>query len=309
MRMTTVSSLNDNVTKRTEWESDDFRLVVLAGLPRSPAFPRGSHTTSAFTQVPGRPITEIFVHHSGGPFRHGLSAPVGIAAFCAAPVKVDVHGRHIGGGRGWPGCPYTYIIPSTLEVVDGKFELYRVWDDSWRTWHTGGKHNTRGVGICMTGWFASRHSSSDSDSARLQPDSIAMTALEQLVHNFLVPRHGLDVSTDLFGHFDVGKPACPGDFLEQWVRQTRGEQWVSPLFSTDGEGDDRVLLRTDAQRQGALIKLGYDLGPSGADGVWGFKSRRALECFQIQHHLTVDGVWGPHTEREMRRQLFLTQSS
>jgi hypothetical protein len=50
-----------------------------------------------------------------------------------------------------------------------------------------------------------------------------------------------------------------------------------------------------ASIQKALIKLGYDLGPRGADGVFGQKSRAALMAFQKSKGLTVDGVPGPNT--------------
>lgn len=47
--------------------------------------------------------------------------------------------------------------------------------------------------------------------------------------------------------------------------------------------------------QQALIDLGYDLGPSGADGKIGPKSQGALRDFQKRHGLVVDGVVGPKT--------------
>jgi hypothetical protein len=47
--------------------------------------------------------------------------------------------------------------------------------------------------------------------------------------------------------------------------------------------------------QEALLKLGYDLGPSGADGVFGKASRAALMAFQKSKGLTADGVPGPNT--------------
>lgn len=49
----------------------------------------------------------------------------------------------------------------------------------------------------------------------------------------------------------------------------------------------------DLQRR--LIALGYDLGPSEADGVSGPKTKRAVELFQIAEGLIVDGIAGPKT--------------
>lgn len=51
---------------------------------------------------------------------------------------------------------------------------------------------------------------------------------------------------------------------------------------------------TDTQKQCLLVFLGYDTG--GVDGVWGPKSRNALECCQEDLGIGVDGIWGPQTE-------------
>ena len=44
-------------------------------------------------------------------------------------------------------------------------------------------------------------------------------------------------------------------------------------------------------RQEALIELGYDLGSYGADGDWGRMSEAALEKFQADNDMVVDGMW------------------
>ena len=50
-----------------------------------------------------------------------------------------------------------------------------------------------------------------------------------------------------------------------------------------------------ADLQKALIQLGYDLGPKGADGVYGLKTTAAVKSFQKAHSLEVDGRVGPKT--------------
>ncbi len=47
--------------------------------------------------------------------------------------------------------------------------------------------------------------------------------------------------------------------------------------------------------QTALVALGYDLGPAGADGKYGAKTRAALEEFQLANDLEVDGLIGKKT--------------
>ena len=53
---------------------------------------------------------------------------------------------------------------------------------------------------------------------------------------------------------------------------------------------DRVV-----QVQRELLRLGYDLGPTGADGVCGALTTTALLSFQCSSGLTADGICGPKT--------------
>jgi peptidoglycan hydrolase-like protein with peptidoglycan-binding domain len=62
-------------------------------------------------------------------------------------------------------------------------------------------------------------------------------------------------------------------------------------------------LDSTQERQQALIELGFDMDPYGADGVWGFVSRSALEAFQEDVEIRVDGIWGPQSEKAVRRAL------
>lgn len=292
-----------DISKITEWETDDYRLVKLLGLPKSPNFPAGLATRSKYVQIPNRPISRVFIHHSAGPFKRGIDAAYGIAEWVSRAPLYGADGKRKGGGRGWPGAPYQFVIPSTLEVVEGKYEIYRMWDDDMWTWHTSSSYNKTGIGVCMAGWFASRHVKSD--NARLEPSPEAFEGLKTLVLDYLLPRYGLTTKA-LCGHFDAGKPTCPGDFLEQWVRQTRGEKWVSPLFAKAEVLDDKgpvYDLKTTADLQKALQDLGYNLGPHGVDGKWGFDTRAALEAFQEEYNLVPDGILGPLTKAAILRAL------
>lgn len=51
--------------------------------------------------------------------------------------------------------------------------------------------------------------------------------------------------------------------------------------------------------QELLIRLGYDLGPRGADGRVGAKTRDAIMTFQRLHGLTADGLVGPQTRKAL----------
>lgn len=54
-------------------------------------------------------------------------------------------------------------------------------------------------------------------------------------------------------------------------------------------------LSTSFGLQQALIDLGYDLGPRGADGIVGPKTKAAIVAFQTAQKLVPDGIVGPKT--------------
>ena len=55
------------------------------------------------------------------------------------------------------------------------------------------------------------------------------------------------------------------------------------------KGDDVIECQTD------LVKLGYDIGPSGIDGVYGKATMAAVKAFQGASGLKQDGICGPDT--------------
>lgn len=50
-----------------------------------------------------------------------------------------------------------------------------------------------------------------------------------------------------------------------------------------------------SQLQTALQTLGYDIGPSGVDGIFGSDTDAAVRAFQQQNGLAVDGIVGVET--------------
>jgi hypothetical protein len=62
-----------------------------------------------------------------------------------------------------------------------------------------------------------------------------------------------------------------------------------PVLRYGSRGD---FVKTMQQK---LIKLGYDLGRSGADGSFGLKTLAGLKRFQDEKGLEVDGICGPMT--------------
>ena len=69
--------------------------------------------------------------------------------------------------------------------------------------------------------------------------------------------------------------------------------------------ENRLTIRrgskgeTVAEMQGILERLGYDLGSCGVDGDFGRMTEKAVKAFQKDHGLTVDGICGPKTWKEL----------
>ena len=292
-----------------EYENDNIRIRYLDGFRRGPRFPRELDGNEAYVKVPGRRISAAAYHHSAGGFYRGITAVEKLASYCtAAPTyKVDDAGEPVlnskghrivvGGGRGWPGIPYTYVIPAYPDLEDGRLVIYKIWHDDWVTWHTGGIYNHHAVGVVVAGWYASRHDllSGKDSAARDRPTVEAMTAADELA-DYLMVRHGLRMGPDtLKCHAELGKPACPGSFLENWIREKRGEDAI--FDPTPGYEDPRPLT-TEREVQEALVELGYN--PGTVDGKMGPYTQNAIKAFQRVERLRPDGIFGPFTRQAMR---------
>ena len=294
-----------------EFENDLIRILAVES-KRGPNFPRQVGGTLAYKLIPGRPISEMIGHHTAGGMYEGMKAVEKIAEYCVAPpiyalnedgtvktkmVKGVAKRVVIGGGRGWPGIPYTFVIPAYPEQTNGKLDLYRIWDDGWHTWHTGGAHNANGVAFVVGGWYASRHDLLN-QSAHDRPTAEAIVCVDQLV-DYLSDRYRLPLTSEtLRSHAELGKPACPGDFLENWIREKRGDE---PLRQLGQAREDQRPLETVLQIQTALRDLGYD--PGKLDGAWGPFTATALRAFQQHERIKADGVFGPISRQALRQAL------
>ena len=293
-----------------EYEDDLLRVLFLDGYRLGPRFPREGVGNDAYVKVPGRKIETGVFHHTAGGFYDGIEAVDRLANYCIAEpkyaknldgtLKLDAKGRkiHVGGGRGWPGIPYTYVIPARPASEGGRLVVYKIWHDDWITGHTGGVYNRHGVGVCIGGWYASRHDllSGAKDSPSLErPTEEAMVCADRLV-DYLMDRHELRLGVDtLKCHAELGKPACPGAFVENWIRTRRGEDPI--IDPTPGHEDGRALTTT-RQVQLALVELGFD--PGTIDGDMGPFTANAVRAFQRAEKLRPDGIFGPITLRAMR---------
>lgn len=95
---------------------------------------------------------------------------------------------------------------------------------------------------------------------------------------------------DLYGHFQFGKPSCPGDTLQTVIEAVRHN---APR--------NKQRFTSVRSRQQALKECGHYAGV--IDGLWGPASRGALVAFQKECGLPPDGLWGPNTEAALLKKL------
>lgn len=90
---------------------------------------------------------------------------------------------------------------------------------------------------------------------------------------------------DHHGHHDL----CP-----QYKEDVTGFPFARVLrgiYRDETIPDVWTATWTTKGRQRALIALGYDLGRTGADGLWGPRSVGALKSFQTRSGLPANGYW------------------
>lgn len=181
--------------------------------------------------------------------------------------------NHIAGG-GLPSIAYTFFVER-----DGRALLCNDVEDV--TWSQGdaskpGDENVRYISVCFGGDFTG--------PGHVGNDNLTTEQLTTAGLLWMLLRDLFELSNDqLFGHYDFGKPACPGTDLATFIA----------IVNEDVEFDNDESLAVTQQR--LLTTLGYYDG--AIDGIWGPRSKSALLAFQRDHGLTPDGVWGVRTNQ------------
>ena len=141
------------------------------------------------------------------------------------------------------------------------------------------------------------------DGTRKVP-SAAVCELSVQLHADIARRHGLGrliIGVNVFPHGYWVPTMCPGTLGIQWIIDRANEingNGGAPLGGINGGSSVALGWNasswTTTQIQAALIKLGYDLGPSGADGDYGKFTTTAVHQFEVNEALSVDvGIAGP----------------
>lgn len=86
-----------------------------------------------------------------------------------------------------------------------------------------------------------------------------------------------------------------------WWGELKGVQYSQDSQRGDEPVETKPTIRKGSrgefvrQLQTELISRGYDVGPSGADGIFGTNTERAVKSFQKASGLVADGIVGPMT--------------
>lgn len=214
----------------------------------------------------------ICVHHSAAPQKVG--------------GRLDQHASvHLDRWESAGGIAYTMgILPDGKVVLCWDFDL-RLYSQGWKDDKTNpetlGDENIKWKGVLVDGNFNGPHNPTSDE----QPTAAQVHALEAVRAAFWVLFGMKEVTT----HSEHGKPACPGERLEQWAMAHKN------IINT------KITIDSDKDLQFALNKLGFDCGTP--DGVIGPKTLKAIKMFQVEHSLVADGIVGPNTKGAILRAL------
>ena len=152
-------------------------------------------------------ICRAYVHHSGALGADGFKGVAGSARYST---------QH----KGWAGLAYHLWLADTPDVDDkGRSVIYRGNADQVRCYHTGGKANTHGLGVCVQG-----------NRTTIPPSTEQLVMLDALLP-WLISRFDLELGNGpdrgLSYHSESalwggsGKRTCPGPHLESYVDAVR----------------------------------------------------------------------------------------
>jgi hypothetical protein len=217
------------------------------------------HASKTFSDRPVGNLQGVAFHHSAGS-TGGLDKFLAIARYHVGPNHIS--------STGAPGICYSMGI-----TADGEVAIFHPLEA--KTW-SHGNANSSHVGVLVCGDF----STPGHDAKEPSPEQLWAVCCVALAF-----RSVFGVGFGFAGHFDFGKPRCPGATIETMVRAMRTHV---------EQPHDSGNLDSLAAVQTALGKLGYT--PGTPDGIMGPKTRGAICSFQKAAGLQVDGDAGPRTK-------------
>lgn len=259
---------------------------------------RGKYTNRDPSQ-----IEFCYFHKSGADGADGFKGMLNSSRYVTSPKPP------VGYGRGWPGFPYTFWFSRVPDrTVDGALIIYRGQPDDVRSYHTGGPANGNGIAAAFQGAYDGQWDLLSTGVPRVerQPTPEQYIMADAFVRA-LPDWHGIEPTGkigdkwQLTGHWEHGKAVCPGDALRSWVQVRRGDLGAveppAPRPALIPDSHHLARSPTTKELQRALKSLGFDPGP--VDGIWGHRSRGALERFQAAVGFIPDGWYGPNTAESL----------
>lgn len=132
---------------------------------------------------------------------------------------------------------------------------------------------------------------------------VAVDKTEQLAA-FLLKQYGWGTDR-LKRHYDASRKHCPRRILDEglWTSFVEKTAYYMGIpekrnYLRKGDSGDKVK-----QLQQNLVKLGYNCGAAGADGIYGNDTEKAVKTFQKNYNLTEDGLAGEKTQNQIKNLL------
>lgn len=137
-------------------------------------------------------VKRIYVHHSGRAGAAGLRG-------------AENTSRYVVETRKFPGPAYHYWIPFTGDAI---YQLNR---EDRRCWHTGGRANAHGIGVCLQG------NTNVTPMSEFQRRALAQL-LEDLSLRHVLGKDPVCWHSAAEKHGGRAKSACPGKYATAWLQ-------------------------------------------------------------------------------------------
>jgi N-acetyl-anhydromuramyl-L-alanine amidase AmpD len=221
----------------------------------------------------------------------------------ANATNKGISSAHYGVGRTYAEGIDRYVGLDDRSWHAGKEQKIR-WDGQKSAAATKGSRACLGVETCNVGYARDGHPAGpdwieavNTDSKwvmKIQPWPPEQFEMMVAVGKEIVQRWPHIGFRHHHGHHDI----CPG--YKQDVAGFPFAALLRQIYDDDSIPDVWGPLWTTLARQKVLLRLGYDLGPWGADGDWGGRCQEALDRFQKDcgavrvPHWTTFTCWDVH---------------
>ncbi len=220
-------------------------------------------------------IRYIILHHHAGPTTptSGTNPQTKKSYQDTNGVPYALHATAKGfvDNKGWPGYAYDYDVGHYPDMDGNLSVVYQTQDLDLISNHTSAGKNDQGVGISMIGWKRNPGEPFGVGPLLGVPSEFQANAVQKLVQ-YLQDRF-LVANSHIFGHFQYGKPSCPGWDMERWVIEREGRSFRCCYPVNLGPGSNSPLLAANG-RDGQFSAYMKNTVQEGATGFYPYNRRR-----------------------------------